>query len=234
MKILSIDPGIINLSYTFFEIVNNKITIIDWDIINIIESTYCSVDKCKKKAAYKTLTNTYVCIEHKEKKCEKLQTCKTIMVEDLTMNILDNLERRKHLFDTDYVLIENQPSLKNPKMKAVSSCLFNFYLIRGKLDSKRIKNVIFMSAVNKLKFNLLDDEPKILELKKIKSYATNKKLSILYCQKLVEKNISYLKFFNENKKKDDLADSFLQGYYFLSKNHGYNDICEQTCLIKPA
>jgi hypothetical protein len=233
MKILSIDPGIINLSYTLFEIEENTIKIVDWDIINIIDSFLCETPKCKKKATFLTFEKQHACVEHKGKKHEKLQTCKTVMVEDLTMNILKSLEARKHLLDIDYVLIENQPSLKNPKMKAVSSCIFNYFLIRGKLDSTRIKSVIFMSAVNKLKFDLLDNDEKVKELKKTKSYATNKKLSIIYCQKLIEKNISYKEFFSTYKKKDDLADSFLQGYYYINKNYSCNVICDKSCLTSP-
>ena len=37
MKILSIDPGIVNLSYCYLEYTNEKITILDWNTVKITE-----------------------------------------------------------------------------------------------------------------------------------------------------------------------------------------------------
>ena len=50
------------------------------------------------------------------------------------------------------------------------------------------------------------------------SYNNSKKLAILVTQNILEKEKNeYLDFFNENKKKDDLADSYLQGIQYLLK-----------------
>jgi hypothetical protein len=52
-------------------------------------------------------------------------------------------------------------------------------------------------------------------------YADKKKLAIEHAKYFVSKyesDSNYLDFFNKHKKKDDLADSFLQGlYYFKNK-----------------
>ena len=37
MKLLSIDPGIVNLSYCYLEYNNDKITILDWNTVKITE-----------------------------------------------------------------------------------------------------------------------------------------------------------------------------------------------------
>ena len=46
-------------------------------------------------------------------------------------------------------------------------------------------------------------------------YVQNKKHAIDYTQKLLETTPKWLNFLSEHKKKDDLSDAFLQGYYYL-------------------
>ena len=61
------------------------------------------------------------------------------------------------------------------------------------------------------------------ELKKPKKgsalkYADKKKLAIIHAQYYLEKyNPEYIDFFNNNKKKDDLSDSYLQGLYWYKQ-----------------
>jgi hypothetical protein len=48
------------------------------------------------------------------------------------------------------------------------------------------------------------------------AYKDKKKLAIEHAKYFVLKNNpSYIDFFNNNKKKDDLADSYLQGLYWF-------------------
>jgi hypothetical protein len=52
-----------------------------------------------------------------------------------------------------------------------------------------------------------------------KSYASRKKDGIKFTLELLnEKHIQWLPHFNQHKKKDDLADAFLQGIWFIKKN----------------
>lgn len=49
-------------------------------------------------------------------------------------------------------------------------------------------------------------------------YGDKKKLAILYTREMIKKDHSqFLEYFEGNKKKDDLSDSFLQGVYVLTK-----------------
>jgi hypothetical protein len=50
-----------------------------------------------------------------------------------------------------------------------------------------------------------------------KTYKLTKSLGIKYCSKMIEPFDNWKTFFNGCKKKDDLADSFLQGMYQLLK-----------------
>ena len=68
--------------------------------------------------------------------------------------------------------------------------------------------------MNKLK---VYDGPKIV-LKVKSKYTIRKKSAIIHSQYFLDGNKKQLEFFNSNKKKDDLADSFLQALYYIKKN----------------
>jgi hypothetical protein len=51
------------------------------------------------------------------------------------------------------------------------------------------------------------------------SYSERKKLGIQKCQEFLDQDPGFLEwepFFKTHKKKDDLADSFLQGIWFIN------------------
>ena len=225
-KILSWDVGIYNLSYCILEKTDNIIKIIDWDIVNLVDS-----DEMKKN--------------------------RNLIFE----NIPRKLHEKPQLLNVDIVVIENQPSLKNPQMKSIQMILYSYFLILGKVigngeNSKSyIQSIDFCSASNKLKVydgpqiilekkekkvstkkkkNGIENESEIKEVNEEKKitieepqkkksstikYADKKKLAIEHAKYYVLQNPDYIDFFNNHKKKDDLADSFLQGlYYFKMKN----------------
>ena len=86
-----------------------------------------------------------------------------------------------------------------------------------------IENIKLINASNKLKLGKnLQDINNSEDILKIKTkYTRNKKLAILYTNHflkqrlIVEEYEKYNNIFNNNKKKDDLADAFLQGLYFI-------------------
>lgn len=140
-------------------------------------------------------------------------------IEKIKLNLINKLDQKLNLLDVDYCIIENQPSLKNPKMKAVADTLFNWFLIRGLIDKKNntnIKNVIYCSPSNKLK---IDEDNTVKLLSKTNNdtekYKITKKLGIQYCQQLIKNDEIFKIKFNSFKKKDDLADAFLQGVFYL-------------------
>ena len=130
------------------------------------------------------------------------------------MNIPDILDRYDDFLRCKYVLIENQPCMKNPTMKSIQMILYSYFLIKGiKDNNSNIEKVEFISPMNKLK---VYDGPK-LEFKVKSKYTIRKKKGIAHCRYFLENN-EKLSFFNSNKKKDDLADSFLQALYYIKKN----------------
>ena len=51
-------------------------------------------------------------------------------------------------------------------------------------------------------------------------YNDRKKVSVEKTEGILNlKNIEWLLFFNKNNKKDDLADSFLQGLWYIQTKH---------------
>ena len=81
-------------------------------------------------------------------------------------NIPKKLNELDFLLEVDHVIIENQPSLKNPQMKSIQMIVYSYFLMYGKILSnsdKKISNIDFCNASNKLK---VYDGPEIILEKK--------------------------------------------------------------------
>lgn len=268
MKIISWDVGIKNLAYCVIDSDNNN-CILYWNIINLIpENEHCFISTCKKPAIkscqyygktvcwcdkhesfYKTLQN-----DPKSKSNLNVLTkptaikninCNNINIDDLRSNMIHKLDL--HILpiiyreNINFFLIENQPTLKNPRMKAIADTLYTWALIRCKLDSKIISNIHLISPSNKLKKyaeELMNCENK---------YKTTKLKSIEVVLEYLDKFTithwnNHLKTFS---KKDDLCDAFLQGLYWINqynekngksneKNNGTKKIAKTTKTNKNA
>jgi hypothetical protein len=116
---------------------------------------------------------------------------------------LFNLKKHFDEFLNDeitHIVIENQPVVKNPKMKSIQMILFTYL----QLKFPEI-NVDFINASEKLKYckkeGLIESVPK--------TYKENKLTSIKVVMKLIEMT-DFLEKFKLETKKDDLADVILQ------------------------
>ena len=190
-------------------------------------------DICNKKSKFCKNYN-YYCAAHAkqdykninkqlELKEIKNKTVDKLIFDNLKYNLIMQLENRPTLLKANYVVIENQPSFKNPRMKSIASTIYDYYLIRGIIDKNITKSNIlevkFLAPSNKLKLINEKDSKELIKLKNdsdSKSYKLTKSLAIKYCTELIEHLDNWKIFFNNNKKKDDLADSFLQGVYFYN------------------
>ena len=105
----------------------------------------------------------------------------------------------------DYVIIENQISPIANRMKTIQGQIVQYFIMSG----INVAYIEFISASNKLKEFESDDKTE---------YKDRKKLGIAKTQEIVQHNENFsnmLDYFNTHKKKDDLADSFLQGLWFI-------------------
>ena len=121
---------------------------------------------------------------------------------------------KEYFLNVDEVLIENQPSMRNPVMKTISVFLYSYFVIRGTIDNKLISYVKFISPSNKLKIDI-ENTNEILGGGKTKEkvYKLTKELGIKYCRALISKDDDEI--IALVKKKDDMADAFLQAFQYL-------------------
>ena len=113
------------------------------------------------------------------------------------------------------VIVENQPSLKNPTMKSIQMMVYTYFLINGVCNSdSTIKELEMINARNKLKvYNGPEIKCDITE-----RYKRNKWLAVKYCDYMIQnEKDEFIELFEESKKKDDLSDSYLQGIYYICK-----------------
>jgi hypothetical protein len=115
-----------------------------------------------------------------------------------------------------HVLIENQISPIATRMKTLQGMLTQYYI-----DHLENVDITFVSSVNKLKqFQGSPNKDKKSDEEKT-SYKDHKVSGVTFCNKILENNSVFKEWIPkmDTKKKDDLADCFLQGlWYFKQKN----------------
>lgn len=124
------------------------------------------------------------------------------------ISIGKNIKQRfEELFDgegvIDYVIIENQISPIANRMKTIQGMIAQYFIMKN-----TGQNIEFISAANKLK-EYTDKQDK---------YSDRKKLGITKTLEIMKNGFQYNEwtdYFTTHKKKDDLADSFLQGLWFI-------------------
>lgn len=218
MNILSFDIGIKNLAYC--KVCKDTKNIKQWGILNISCDELCNHISskgisCEKSATHIIEGNNY-CSTHCNLKCNKGKKKKKIKSNNSIYNVgkklINMLDKTFESNDYGEVIVENQPSLKNPTMKSIQMIVYTYFLIKSDVKVEMI------NAKNKLK---VYKGPKILtpytyEAKN--KYKNNKFLAIHYCSHMIEnQEIEYINMYKNSKKKDDLADSYLQAIYYIEK-----------------
>lgn len=112
--------------------------------------------------------------------------------------------------EIDTIIIENQISPIANRMKTLQGMISQYFIMNG------IHNIIFYSASNKLK--------QFISTKNT-TYTERKQLGIMYVNEIFNSYPfmeSWKEYFLKHSKKDDLADSFLQGLSYFNQNMGIN------------
>ena len=245
MRFLSIDVGIKNLAYCLFDnnfsIIQWEVCNLcedDWVCIRCgkkAKYTKKGVCYCKrhaKKEPFSIPNHTFSELKkmkltdlrkmYPEHQRAKKRDLLVHIENDLSNNFFDMVQKKngsnvdlvyvgKNLCEklskvgnVDYVLIENQIGPLANRMKTLQGMIMQYFIING------CENIRHISPLNKLS-NFCEDK---------NTYKERKKLGIDITKKILLANnlfISWFDFFNKNKKKDDLADSFLQGISFFIK-----------------
>jgi hypothetical protein len=124
---------------------------------------------------------------------------------DVGVAITDVFTKQLTLDKIDCVIIENQISPLANRMKTIQGMVAQYFIM------KDMCNIHFISAMNKLK----------QFTRKKMTYKERKKYGIDITSEMLKKNsenADWVNAFEKHKKKDDLADSFLQGLWFLYDN----------------
>lgn len=118
----------------------------------------------------------------------------------------------QHLNTIDQIVIENQISPIANRMKTLQGMIAQYFIMNDR------SNIKFISAANKLKdLTPTDPTTPINKEKTPSDYAARKKEGIKITHTLIsETHPVWLAHFNQHKKKDDLADAFLQGRWVLN------------------
>lgn len=168
---------------------------------------------CKMKVGFK-LNDTFYCKKHKPDNAVKDITVDNISFFERNKLLPQILDKIDGIHNVKKVLIESQPVHKNPIMKSIQMLLYSYYLIRDVVDKQQIDDIILINATNKL---TIYDGPEIeCEIKD--THAKNKFLGKKYCEYFLKDNKEKMEYFMSHKKRDDLADSYLQGLYYIKKN----------------
>ena len=144
-----------------------------------------------------------LCIKTRATKIIKATSAGDVDLIQLGISIRDKLPSLLQLNLITTVLIENQISTIATRMKTLQGMLTQFFIDNGICDIR------FISSSNKLKaYNV----PK-------KTYVERKASSVAVTREILKSSstlqVWYDKF-DVHKKKDDLADSFLQGRWFIN------------------
>ena len=187
VKILSFDVGIINLAYCIFDSDTSKIN--KWDIIDLKVEGFSGKIPSGNNSIAKAAN-------------------------DIHVTLIKKLDSLPFLLNVDYVVIEKQPSF-NPKMRIIGGCLQSYFYIRGIVDNVSITSIEFFSPKHKLKCYT---GPQLTIKSKAKSkYTQTKKMGILIAEAKLEEfeeSMFNKELFEKSKKKDDLADCYLQAITF--------------------
>jgi|TARA_B100000085_G_scaffold281844_1_gene309183 hypothetical protein len=226
MQLLSIDVGLINLSYAIVDMElkqNTKCIIHDWNNVNMLHSfddmNYIAnyYLKWSKQMLLECINKLELDIGTAKKKSELQKIIKTnlkdnkirkgpINLRNVVLNVKSYFDPILKSHNIDIVIIENQPCMKNPQMKSMQMIIFTYFCLNN-------KNVKFISASQKMKFC---SKKGWVNLDNIKGdYKKTKQCSIDIVSKYILDKEHHI--WNSSKKKDDLADVILQAFAYCDK-----------------
>ncbi len=237
MRILSWDVGIHNLSYCILDQNDEtkEIKILDWGIINLVDTPE---QKKNVTLIYENIPQKFdalpqlldginrVCIENQP--TLKNPTMKTIQIIIYSYFLIRGktdgkspIQQISFISATNKLKVYNGPPV-DPDLYTKSGTLKKSTKnSKPPKNQPLILNFIEEEETTSKSIQAPPEEEKEDDKQKTGSavcYGDKKKLAILYTREMIKKDHSqFLSYFESNKKKDDLSDSFLQGIYVLTQ-----------------
>jgi len=177
------------------------------------------INKKRKPEIFEIIKNYYSthCFNKIVKK--KVKTANETDLISVGKSMKEQLNSLKNIEEVDNIVIENQISPIATRMKTIQGMLAQYFIM---LNSNN--NIEFVSSSHKLKqfseFNLSNNEDNV-STSVNSNYKKHKKDGVYYSELMINanKNFNKWKEILNTKKKDDLADSFLQGIWYLKHNN---------------
>ena len=171
----------------------------------ILADSYKIIHNGCKKTELVSLINEHIS-KNSFELIEKNNASKMDLV-TIGKNIQSNLDEllKDDFLSIQIIVIENQISPIANRMKTIQGMIAQYFIMK----KNGIVEIEFVSSFNKLKNCDKKDDIKL-------TYSDRKKLGVKKCLEIINSSFSKWKtFFINHKKKDDLADSFLQGIWYL-------------------
>ena len=213
MPVLAIDCAIKNIGWSLVDKEDNgKFKVFRFGLINLDENPKCNHSLCKKPSFYLSMDSLDMhitcCKGHKEYFKEyKLRKIK----ESTTLDYAKNINSKFLMFDEmdfNTVIIENQPSLKNPTVKSIQNFISMYFISKN-------KKVILQNPLAKTFNKKFDGKNK---------YKDGKKYTQQICEKLIDEET--IKQINLNDKVDDIMDSVIHAIYHLCEGKKPKEILD--------
>ena len=167
-----------------------------------------SIDVGIKNLAYIIHDNNKIIEWKVVELCPKGTNASKANLIDIGIEVYKAFENITHSIDN--VVIENQIGMNAIRMKTIQGMITMFFISKG-VESGQIQ---YWNALNKLK----------RFVKGKTSYTQRKKYSIAITRLLIQEIYpEHIEYFETHKKKDDLADCFLQLLDFLVKREELNE-----------
>ena len=161
-------------------------------------------------------------------KDKQLENISSVSANEMTLiqmgiKLVEEFDKVLALEHIDHIVIENQISPIANRMKTLQGMIAQYFIMREKTV------ISFISSANKLKVFSKTNMPIATDTISAEqtnnaiatgpsNYGERKKEGIKKVKELLEQsdNSQWMDIFLTHKKKDDMADSFLQGVWFLS------------------
>ena len=200
VTVLSFDVGIKNLAFALVTFERNSVAADaesdDFDLAPLLTVlTFRSID-----------TTRYLDDEAKSVKKISVQNLARALIRALDASLSDALDG----LVPDHVLVENQPCMKNPRMKSMQMLLLG-YLARAFLEMP----VDIRMFQPRDKLSVYRGEPVECTLKS--AYSRRKRLAVEYTKRMLGPETARRTGFDVSKKKDDIADAYLQAATFVRR-----------------
>ena len=195
----------------------------EYNSLFLTSTSDMSTKKMKKSELIERIVAYYEskCFRSVNENVQKSKTAGEIDLVTIGRAIRRQLDGDPSTMGVTHVIIENQISTIAARMKTIQGMIAQYFIMRFG-DKVHIE---FVSSHNKLKgFSAQknrEDEKSEADKKCKTSYKANKTDGIKICGRFFESNQElrgWEPLFEKSKKKDDLADCFLQGIWYLKSN----------------